>query len=147
MTAPDLPPSLSPAWLPPRGDLAIAAGAVLGAGARAMLTGLIAPLAPDGLPLGTLAVNLLGCLLIGLMQTLFLELLSLPRELQLLVSVGFLGGLTTFSSVSVELVRLIQGGSPSLAALYLGLSLLGGAAAALLGSGAARLALRAGRRR
>lgn len=62
MTAPDLPPSLSPAWLPPHSDLAIAAGAVLGASARTILTSLIAPLAPEGLPRGTLAVNLLGCL-------------------------------------------------------------------------------------
>jgi fluoride exporter len=128
-------------WLPPRADLAIAAGAVLGAGTRSTLGDLLASLAPYGLPLGTLGVNILGCLLIGMAQTFFIALLKLPRELQLFVSVGFLGGLTTFSSVSVELVLLIQTGMPASAALYLALSLLGGVVAALLGIGTARLSL------
>jgi fluoride exporter len=136
-------------WLPPRTDLAIAAGAVLGASTRYNLSALLDSLAPANLPLGTLAVNLLGCLLIGMAQTFFIALLKLPRELQLFVSVGFLGGLTTFSSVSVELMLLIQAGAPAGAALYLALSLLGGAVATLLGIGMARLSLRisAGRQR
>lgn len=136
-------------WLPPRADLAIAAGAVLGASTRYNLSGLLGSLAPASLPLGTLAVNLLGCLLIGMAQTVFIAMLKLPRELQLFVSVGFLGGLTTFSSVSVELVLLIQAGTLTGAALYLALSLLGGAVATLLGIGTARLSLRiyAGRSR
>jgi fluoride exporter len=108
-------------------------GAVLGASTRFTVGRLAASLAPPGLPLGTLIVNLVGCLLIGIMQTLFLDLIRVRREVQLFVSVGFLGGLTTFSSVSVESVRLIQTGALSLVASYQLISLLGGLLAALLG--------------
>ncbi|HMQ32493.1 MAG TPA: fluoride efflux transporter CrcB [Chloroflexaceae bacterium] len=134
------PPAL--AWPPPilpRHELAIALGAMLGAGSRYGLGLLVAPSLPAGLPLGTLAANLVGCLLIGVMQTLFLDLIRAPREAQLFVSVGFLGGLTTFSSVSLETVRLLQAGASGGAAVYQALSLMGGAAAALVGIGATRL--------
>jgi CrcB protein len=57
----------------------------------------------------------------------------MQRGLQLFVSVGFLGGLTTFSSVSVESVRLIQSGALLLFVSYQLLSLLGGALMVALG--------------
>lgn len=127
----------------PTSEAAIALGAVLGASARFTISSMAGPFAPQGLPLGTLTVNLVGCLLIGMMQTLFLELISVRREVQLFVAVGLLGGLTTFSSVSVESVRLIQAGALPSAASYQLISLVGGVLAALLGIVLAHLGQRA----
>lgn len=132
---------------PPPAELAIALGAILGASARFGVGTLVGPIAPQGLPVATLAVNLVGCLLIGAMQTLFLDLVRVRRELQLFVSVGFLGGLTTFSSVSVETVRLIQAGRLATAAGYMLVSLAGGVLAALLGIALAHAAHRGMARR
>ncbi|PDW01052.1 fluoride efflux transporter CrcB [Candidatus Chloroploca asiatica] len=123
----------------PSTELAIALGAVLGASTRFTLTTLVAPMHPAGLPLGTLLVNLIGCFFIGAAQTLFLELISVRRQIQVLVTVGFLGGLTTFSSVSVELVRLIQAGALPIAAAYQLGSLVGGIVAVLAGIALTRL--------
>lgn len=117
----------------PSTELTIACGAVLGATTRVAIGELSRPVPSVGLPIGTLIVNLLGCLLIGVVQTLLLELIGMRRRLQLFVSVGFLGGLTTFSSVSVESVRLIQSGAFLLFVSYQILSLLGGALMAVVG--------------
>jgi CrcB protein len=84
-------------------------------------------------PLGTLIINLAGCFLIGIAQTFFLELISARRELQLLLVVGLLGGFTTFSTFSVETVRLVKAGQFIAALGYQGLSLGGGIAGVLLG--------------
>ncbi|MFV9505847.1 MAG: fluoride efflux transporter CrcB [Oscillochloridaceae bacterium umkhey_bin13] len=123
-------------------NLALAIGAVLGASSRFMLASLVAPLAPLGLPFGTLLVNLVGCFLIGIVQTLFLERIRVRREIQLLVTTGFLGGLTTFSSVSVESVHLIEQGALMLATSYWLLSLIGGVGAVFLGSALVNTAFR-----
>ena len=56
------------------------------------------------LPLGTLLVNLIGGYLIGVASIWFVERSGLPPELRLLVITGFLGGLTTFSSFSSEVM-------------------------------------------
>ncbi|RRR72815.1 MAG: CrcB family protein [Candidatus Viridilinea halotolerans] len=116
-------------------DLAIAAGAILGATARYTLSGIFT------MPYGTLAVNILGCLLIGLFQTIFLARPHLPRAWQRFIAVGGLGGLTTFSTVSVELVQFAAAGNLSFATRYLALSLGGGIGAAIVGIALARLIL------
>lgn len=82
----------------------------VGAGCGALLRwgfGLwLNPILPT-LPLGTVAANLIGGLLIGLAGGLFAANAALPPELRLLVITGFLGGLTTFSTFSAEVVDLI----------------------------------------
>ncbi len=57
--------------------------------------------------MGTVAANLLGGLLIGIFSACFSHYTGLPPEFRLLVITGFLGGLTTFSTFSVEIVTLI----------------------------------------
>jgi len=76
--------------------------------------------------LGTLAANLIGCLLIGLLYGLFLHRPLVPVELRAGLIVGFLGGLTTFSSFSMDTVRLLESGQAPLAFGYASLSVVGG---------------------
>jgi CrcB protein len=61
-------------------------------------------------PMGTLAANLLGGYLVGAAVTVFHINVELPAEWRLFVITGFLGGLTTFSTFSAEVVALIQHG-------------------------------------
>ena len=88
------------------GLLAVGGGAALGAWLRWWLGALLNPVFPT-LPLGTLAANLLGGYLIGLALAAFSHFEALPAEARLLVTTGFLGGLTTFSTFSGEAATLI----------------------------------------
>ena len=87
--------------------IAVGAGAALGAWLRWGLGALLNPLFPT-LPLGTLAANLSGGYAIGLAMGYFSQFQSLPPEVRLLVTTGFLGGLTTFSTFSAETVTLLS---------------------------------------
>ncbi|HEI8866017.1 TPA: fluoride efflux transporter CrcB [Serratia odorifera] len=62
------------------------------------------------IPLGTLAVNLLGGFIIGLAMALFSRAGSIDATWRILITTGFCGGLTTFSTFSLEVVYLIQDG-------------------------------------
>jgi CrcB protein len=75
---------------------------------------------------GTLAVNIVGCLLIGYLYGLFLARPEIPAELRAGLMVGFLGGLTTFSSFSLDTVRLLDNGQAMLAIGYCAISVFGG---------------------
>ncbi len=86
--------------------LAVFGGAGCGALLRWWLGGWLNPVFPT-LPLGTLAANLIGGLLVGVASTSFTHNAGLPPEFRLLIVTGFLGGLTTFSTFSVEVVTLI----------------------------------------
>lgn len=84
-------------------------GAGLGALLRWLLGSRLNPLFP-ALPLGTLAANLLGGLLIGLALAWLARHPSVPPEIRLFLITGFLGGLTTFSTFSAEVVTLLSRG-------------------------------------
>ena len=88
------------------GILAVGAGAAVGAWMRWGLGILLNPVFPT-LPLGTLAANLSGGLLIGCTMELLTRHAVLPPEVRLLVTTGILGGLTTFSTFSAEIVTLL----------------------------------------
>ncbi|WP_153242525.1 fluoride efflux transporter CrcB [Frateuria defendens] len=86
--------------------LAVGGGAFLGAVLRWVLSLLLNPLFPT-VPLGTLAANLLGGLLMGLALGLFAQFDALSPTARLFFTTGFLGGLTTFSTFSAETTTLL----------------------------------------
>jgi CrcB protein len=89
--------------------VAIASGAGFGALLRWFL-GLKFNSIYPAIPLGTLSANLLGGYLIGIAITFFATNSALPTEWRLFIITGFLGGLTTFSTFSAEIVTSIQEG-------------------------------------
>lgn len=110
---------------------AICIGACLGALARWRL-GLW--LSPGGmLPWGTLAANLIGGYLVGVCVAVFQALPQLDPAWRLALVTGFLGGLTTFSSFSAEVVGMLQQQRYLLAAGTTGLHLFGSLALTILG--------------
>jgi fluoride exporter len=125
-------------WL---GFLAVGVGAALGAWARWGLGILFNPVFPT-LPLGTLAANLTGGLLIGITMGMLSHFESLPPEMRLLVVTGFLGAMTTFSTFSAETVSLIARQQWGWAAALIFAHLAGSLLMTLAGIGAARLLLR-----
>jgi len=89
--------------------LSISAGASLGALLRWLLAGRFNHSFP-ALPLGTLAANLIGGYLIGIAVAVFANLPDISPQARLFVVTGFLGGLTTFSTFSAEVVTQLQQG-------------------------------------
>jgi len=84
-------------------------------------------------PLGTLAVNLAGCLLIGFLSQLADARNAFTPEVRLLVFTGILGGFTTFSTFSNETMDLLRSGQILPAVLNTGLHVFAGLAAVWLG--------------
>jgi len=89
------------------GFFAVGLGAFAGAVLRWFLGIALNPIFPT-LPLGTLAANLFGALLMGFAMGIFAQYETLPVEVRLTVTTGFLGGLTTFSTFSAETVTLLM---------------------------------------
>lgn len=119
--------------------LAIAVGAAVGANLRYLVSLWSAQRFGTGFPYGTLIINVLGSLLIGVVLALITGRLTIGDSLRLLLVTGVLGGFTTFSTFSYEAYALITAGSWLLAALYLALSVGLGLAAVVLGVALARL--------
>ena len=116
----------------PYGFLAVGIGGALGCWLRWLLGIALNPLFPNML-MGTLAANLTGGYLIGVAIEYFTHHDSLPPELRLFVIVGFLGGLTTFSSFSAEAVELLADKQLGWAFVMVASHLLGSLAMTWLG--------------
>ncbi|MBV9229175.1 MAG: fluoride efflux transporter CrcB [Chloroflexi bacterium] len=104
----------------------------IGALSRYLLGRFIAERSNTEIPLGTLLINVTGAFVIGLLFALASRKL-ITSSLQTTLATGFLGGYTTFSTMSWEGLQLARGGSTRLSVLYLGGSVLLGLIAATLG--------------
>lgn len=114
------------------GFLAVGCGAALGAWVRWLLGMALNPLF-IALPLGTLAANLLGGYLVGIAVGIFHLNTHFPLAWKLFAITGFLGGLTTFSTFSAEVVERLLAGQPFLALGVAGIHLAGSLTATYLG--------------
>jgi CrcB protein len=119
----------------------IALGGGLGGLARWSLTLLVHP-APGRFPWATFAANVSGCLLMGVLMVVVLEVARPSRYLRPFLAVGVLGGYTTFSTFMLDVHGLVAGGQAALAATYLLGSLLAGLVAVWVGALAARAVVR-----
>jgi fluoride exporter len=114
------------------GLAAVGVGAACGAWLRWWFGLRLNPVFPT-MPLGTLAANLLGGFLVGVAVAFFNRHPSLAPEARLLVITGFMGGLTTFSTFSSEVVGLLERGEYLWAGITAGAHLFGSLALTGLG--------------
>lgn len=118
--------------------LVIALGGALGAISRYELGLFVSSKWNQGFPLGTFIINITGAFLLGFLNILFIEKLTVSPLWRLGIGIGFLGAYTTFSTFSFEVITLIEGGSFKLAGLYTLLSIIIGFTGCALGVGLAR---------
>jgi CrcB protein len=121
--------------------LAVGFGAFAGAVLRWLFGVLLNPILPT-LPLGTLAANLVGALIMGLTMGVFVHFEALPIAWRLAITTGFLGGLTTFSTFSAETVTLFLRQQYGWTAAIITAHLLGSLLMTLAGIALVRVLLR-----
>ena len=114
------------------GILAVGGGAAIGAWLRWGLGLMLNPVFPT-LPLGTLSANLIGGLLMGFAMEVITRHAVVSPEMQLLLTTGFLGGLTTFSTFSAEIVTLLLRKEYLWGAIAIAAHVVGSLALTLLG--------------
>ena len=119
--------------------MAVALGGAVGSVLRFLTASWVVTQWPRHFSLGPFTVNILGCLLIGLLSGLFLLRSDLPIEFRSGLIIGLLGGFTTFSSFSLELLKLFESGRHNEAFAYLLCSVVGGVLAVWGGFALARL--------
>lgn len=122
-----------------RAILLVGTGGFVGSVLRYLLSGwLFRLLDKPWFPIGTLAVNVLGCLAIGLFGAIAEQRRLFDPELRLFIVVGILGGFTTFSAFAYETTALAQNGRMAGALLNIGLQIILGLLAVWLGGRLAR---------
>jgi|SRR5688572_27626553 fluoride exporter len=112
--------------------LAIGTGSFIGGILRYLISQFMLVRFPSAFPFGTFSVNIIGCLLIGVVFGLT-EKGSLPSEWKLFLATGLLGGFTTFSAFSNETVTLLRDGQIGYALAYVASSVLLGLLATFIG--------------
>jgi len=118
---------------------AIFAGGFVGAIARAELAQAI-PGGAGGWPWATFVVNIVGAFALGYFTTRLQERLPLSAYRRPLLGTGFCGGLTTFSTMQVELLRMLDAGNLGLACAYTGASVVAGFTAVMVATNLVRRA-------
>ena len=108
-------------------------GGFIGASTRYLISLYASKLFTSKIPIGTLTVNILGSLIIGIVMELTLKTSLISPHMKLFLTTGFLGGLTTFSTFSYETMDLIEKGELLLAIFNIALNLLLSLGGAILG--------------
>jgi CrcB protein len=114
-------------------------GGGIGAVFRYWLSGVIPGYTGSQFPYGILIINILGCFLIGLLMAVAEERFAVSPMVRIFLTVGILGGFTTFSTFSYETIALLRDGELLKAALYVGSSVVFGLGATHIGSSIGKL--------
>jgi CrcB protein len=112
--------------------LIIGAGGFLGSVARYLSQQAISKIIPVIFPFGTLAVNVVGCFLVGIIYGLAERTTAITPEWRFFLATGFCGGFTTFSTFSYEAYNLIREGQYIYLSLYITMSVIVGIFATIL---------------
>ncbi len=105
--------------------LLIGLGGGVGSIARYVASRVVYHTVGESFPYGTLAVNIVGCLLIGFLMSFMQERLTVNSNYRFILIIGFLGGFTTFSSFSFETFELMRSGSVGASLLNVGYNVAG----------------------
>lgn len=125
--------SLSPLMI-----VAVAAGGAVGAVCRYLVGHVALKLMGPGFPWGTITVNIVGSFLMGVVIHMLAVKAGFSKEMTAFVTVGVLGGFTTFSTFSLDVVTLMERGQIAPAALYVGSSVVVGVGMLFAGLAASR---------
>ena len=106
-----------------RNYLFVFVGGGLGASFRYWLSGVIPEYFGSQFPYAILTVNIIGCFLIGFLMAAMEERFAVTPDLRIFLTIGILGGFTTFSTFSFETVAMLRDGELLKAGLYIGLSI------------------------
>ncbi len=123
----------------------VAAGGVVGAEARWLLSMAAAP--PPSFPWTTLAINIVGCLLIGVLMAVLAALTAPHRLVRPFLGVGVLGGFTTFSTYATDIHAMLVGSRPLAGVAYLVLTPMAALTAVVVGTHLTRAVLDRARRK
>jgi CrcB protein len=121
--------------------LLIAIAGAFGAVARYGLSGLTHRMLGWGFPYGTFVVNILGCFVMGFIMKASLTTTLIPETWRIVITIGFLGALTTFSTFSYETIKLLEDGSYALALTNIAANVILGIAATIAGAIISKLIL------
>lgn len=121
--------------------LSVAIGSAAGGVARYLLSGAVHGRLGTAFPLGTFVINVLGCLALGFIMQVALDTGELSPSARALLTTGFCGGFTTFSTFSWETMGLIEEGAIGRAALNVGASVVVGLGAIWVGTLAGKVLL------
>jgi len=125
---------------------AVAIGGAVGSVARLLLGTAIQQRVGTGFPLGTLVINITGSLLLGFLVRVALDAPAITPTVRALVTTGFCGGYTTFSTFSYDIATLVEDGAYGRAAVYVLSSVLLSLGGTFIGFAAARWVLQSVRR-
>ena len=100
-------------------------GGGLGSLARYALASAVGQITGPGFPWGTLAVNILGGFVMGMLVEMMALKWSVPQEIRLFLTTGLMGGFTTFSAFSLECASMIERGDWGMAGAYVFSSVIG----------------------
>ena len=98
--------------------IAIFLGGGCGALSRYLIIDQINKISSNSFPYATILVNVLGAFLIGIIYHLLISKIVINEQLKVFITIGFLGGFTTFSSFNLDFFKLIESGSIFLAMVY-----------------------------
>ena len=116
-----------------RSILIVGLGSFLGGSIRFLSSHVVNKFVNSNFPMATLAVNLVGCLLLGIFYGLFEKGNIMSAELRLFLTVGFCGGFTTFSAFSNDTMKLAGDSQMFQLMLYMGISIFAGILMVYLG--------------